>query len=107
METTRQTIERLAEEYLKDENYTHGWASSEWVEKVSVALNLEKLSDLELSNMWDMVYLVLENSCHYYDRNGNSSMGYKYLDVQSAFTEIVNIEARKRKTNDVRGSHTL
>lgn len=97
MQTTRRIIEELAKEYLEDENYHQGFVYGNWVKKLTDELGLEKLSDLELANMWDMVYLTLDNEFHYYDRNKDYEQADKYRDVTSAFTEIVNLEARNRR----------
>jgi hypothetical protein len=97
METTRQKIERLGREYLEDENYKKGFISLEWVEKLNKELNLTKLSDLELANMWDMVYLTLDHKFNYYDGNENYINAIKWMDVKSAFVEVVNKIARERR----------
>ena len=97
MKTTRMIIIDLANEYLNDANYSWGFISSEWVERITNELNLKNLSDLELSNMWDMVYLTIRNEFYYYDRNKEYDIANKYMDVESAFIEVVNIEARARK----------
>lgn len=97
MKRTRLLIEELAENYLNDENYVRGIISGEWVEKVTTELNLRNLNDLELSNMWDMVYLTLDHLYNHYFINEEHKMAMKYLDVTSAFTEVVNVESRKRR----------
>lgn len=97
METTRMIIEDLANEYINDANYEWGFISRKWIDRITDELNLKNLSDLELSNMWDMVYLTIRNEFYYYDRNGDYKTADKYRDVESAFTEVVNIEARARR----------
>ena len=98
MKTTRRIIEDLAHEYLADKDYHRGWIDYKWVERVSNELNLTNLSDLELSNMWDMVWMTLECEYTHHYINENHREAMKYLDVQSAFTEVVNREARIRRT---------
>lgn len=97
MKTTRMIILELAKEYLNDKGYHRGFINGEWVEKVTDTLNLKNLDSLELSNMWDMVYLTLNNEFYHYDRNKEYDKAMKYMDVQSAFTEVVNAEARRRR----------
>ena len=96
MKTTRMIIRELASEYLASENYHRGWIDHEWIERVSDELNLTNLSDLELSNMWDMVDLTLQSEFFHYYLNEDVKMSAKYQDVRSAFTEVVNREARRR-----------
>lgn len=95
--TTRHIIESLAKEYLKDENYTHGFITYEWIDKIAEKLKFKELDDLGLANMWDMVYLTLDSEFNYHRENGNVQMAIKYRDVTSAFTEAVNSEVRRRK----------
>ena len=97
MKTTRMIVEELAKEYLNDENYQWGFISGKWINKITDELNLKNLSNLELANMWDMVHLTLRNQFHYYDGNGDHKTADKYRDVESAFTEVVNMEARFRR----------
>lgn len=96
METTRKIILNLAIKYMNDEKYSPHIIAKEWIDKVTETLKLRELDDLELANMWDMVYLTLENEFHYY-KERDAALSMKYLDVQSAFTEVVNVEARRRR----------
>ena len=98
MKTTRTLIRELANEYLEDANYHRGIISGEWIDRVSDELNLINLTDLELSNMWDMVWMTLECEYSHHRINNEFDEAMKYLDVQSAFTEVVNREARIRRT---------
>lgn len=97
MKTTKQTILELAEEYLNDKDYHRGIILKPWIDRVTEELNLKKLSDMELSNMWDMVHLTLDVQYYRNRLNGEFEKSMKYLDVQSAFTEVVNAEARRRR----------
>lgn len=97
MKRTRRIIEQLAKEYLEHPNYHRGWIDNEWIEKITDTLNLKNLSDDALCDMWDMVYLTLDHEYNFHDSNENYRTAMKYLDVQSAFTEVVNLEARRRK----------
>jgi hypothetical protein len=94
---TRKIIEDLADYYLKHPNYHRGWIDDEWIGIVTDTLKLKQLSDDELCDMWDMVYLTLDHAYNYYNSNEDWRTAMKYLDVQSAFTEVVNVEARRRK----------
>ena len=96
MEPVRYTVERLAKEYIEDKSVTHGVISKEWVDRVTEELKLKELDDWNLSNMWDMVWLTLENLYIYYNEE-DVKKALKYKDTQSAFTEVVNMEARRRK----------
>ena len=97
MKRTRIIIEEMALEYLGHSNYCRGIIDGEWVERVTTTLNLKQLSDEELADMWDMVYLTLDHAYNFHNENGDWKTAMKYLDVQSAFTEVVNLEARRRK----------
>lgn len=96
MKTNKELILELAEEYLKDKDYKKGIITNAWVDRVSSTLGLSRLDDLGLSNMWDTVYLTLH--CEYLERRAtNDDSCMDYSDVKSAFLEVVNVEARKRK----------
>lgn len=94
-EPTRRIIEDLAEEYLTSKDYHRGFITQDWIDIVTDKLDLKNLSDYELCNMWDMVYLTLDH--RYVRHSGDFKKGMAYLDVQSAFTEVVNVEARRRR----------
>lgn len=96
METLRQKIERLANDYINDTEYQKGFIREKWITKITNELDLQHLSDYELANMWDMVWLTLENLYTYYDEK-DVKKAWKYMDTQSAFTEVVNMEVRRRK----------
>lgn len=97
MKTTRTLIKELATDYLNDPNYEPWIISNEWINKITEELGLKHLTDLELSNMWDMVYLTIRNEFYHYERNKDYEMADKYIDLESAFTVVVNIEARARR----------
>lgn len=96
METTRKIILNLAIKYMNDEKYSPHIIAKEWIDKVTETLKLRELDDIALANMWDMVWLTLKDQYHYYSER-NSNLAMKYLDVQSAFTEVINAEARRRR----------
>lgn len=100
MKRTRMIILELGKEYLQDENYHHGFITNEWIERVSEELNLKNLSDEELTNMWDMVYLTLENEYMFHRLNEDVDKAIAWSDVESAFTEIINVEARNRRRGE-------
>lgn len=97
MKRTRMEILKLAKEYLEDKDYHKSWITYEWMDKISDALGLKELNDEQLGDMWDMVYLTLENECYYYRLNGKVEEDMKWMDVKSAFVEVVNREARERR----------
>lgn len=101
MEPVRYTIERLAKEYIEDKNVSRGIISKEWIDRITEELGLKELDDWNLSNMWDMVWLTLENLYTYYNEE-DAKKAWKYMDAQSAFTEVVNAEARRRKCKNKR-----
>lgn len=94
---TRNKILDLAKEYLNDSEYQRGWIPARWTERVSDELNLKNLSDDELADMWDMVYLTLNHMSSACRLNDEVDEYFKWSDVESAFTEVVNIEARCRR----------
>lgn len=90
MKTTKTIINQLADEYLNNmNNYSWGIMTSEWKNRIANELNLKNLSDLELSNMWDMVHLTLRNEFYYHDRNKNYDIADKYLDIENLFLEVI------------------
>jgi len=93
---TRIVIRELGKQYLESENYQKGFIPQEWINIVSDTLHLKELSDEELTNMWDMVELTLNEECLYNRLNHMVEEDMNWMDVKSAFTEVVNIEARKR-----------
>ena len=97
MRTTKMIIDDLTEQYLADKNYRKGIISAEWVDKVSKELKLDKLSFSDLSNMWDTIWLVLECESLYAMVNKEFDKAMQYKDVQSAFTEVVAHENKRRK----------
>lgn len=95
---TRIVIRELAKQYLEDENYQRGFISNEWIRDITDTLHLKELDDEELSNMWDMVYLTLDNEQKFHRYSTKDiEEEIKWEDVKSAFTEVVNIEARSRR----------
>lgn len=97
MKLTRINIWRLAKEYMEDKNVHEGFITNEWIEKVNDALGLKELSDEELCVAWDMVFLTLDNECLIRREDNKIDEYFKWADVKSAFTEVVNIEARHRR----------
>ena len=95
--TTRMIILNLAKEYLESEEYCESFIFQKWINRITEELKLKELDDLALANMWDMVYLTLDHECSYYESNKDFKNCNKYRDVGSAFTEVVNAEARRRK----------
>lgn len=122
----------LAERYLEDVTYERGFISNEWVLKVSRTLNLKKLSDEELADMWDLVEMTLEQEISHAMINADgirSDLEWRnrekhpllnktleetniqlkneldlyrkverdYMDIKSAFLEVINNEARSRR----------
>ena len=95
--TLRKKILVLGSLYTEDLEYQRGFIGEKWINKVSDELNLKELSDDELADMWDMVYLTLDNECLVNRLNGDYEEMDKWMDVKSAFVEVVNHEARQRR----------
>ena len=95
---TRIVIRELGKQYLESENYQRGFIPQEWINIVSDTLHLKELSDEELTNMWDMVWLTLDSEQRIVEYDYKDiKEAIKWEDVKSAFTEVVNIEARRRR----------
>ena len=94
---TRIVIRELGKQYLESENYQKGFIPQEWINIVSDTLHLKELSDEELTNMWDMVWLTLDSEQRIVEYDYKDiKEAIKWEDVKSAFTEVVNAEARRR-----------
>lgn len=95
---TRIVIRELGKQYLESENYQKGFIPQEWINIVSDTLHLKELSDEELTNMWDMVWLTLDSEQRIVEYDYKDiKEAIKWEDVKSAFTEVVNQEARNRR----------
>lgn len=97
METKRNKILNLAKEYLNDENYQEGFITTDWIKRIREELKLNECNDLELAEMWDIVFLTINNEYLIERLNGNVKEAIKWEDVKSAFIEVVNQVARERK----------
>jgi len=90
-------------ESYKNQEITNGFITNDNIELVTNGLGLKELSNEELSEMWEQVdeyflaqYAVFENG---------KVVGWKPYtnevefarDTKSAWLEVINLEARKRK----------
>lgn len=68
------------------------------MDEVASQMGLEEMSDSELRRAWDMYYDVLSRESFRDDGTSDSLDNYrKYSDACSAFAEVINREARRRK----------
>jgi len=84
-------ILKTADEYEKTAQ--KGWITYEAIDKITEKLGLKQLSQLDLSRMWEIVYYTLEKAA--FENDGENYE--KYSDAASAFAEVINMEARRRK----------
>lgn len=84
-------ILKTADEYEKTAQ--KGWITYEAIDKITEKLGLKHLSQLDLSRMWEIVYYTLEKAA--FENDGKNYE--KYSDAASAFAEVINMEARRRK----------
>ena len=91
--------------YEKHRDDIHsGFIKKEHIDLVTNSLILEELENEELNEMWHAVAEYFDRLYCEFDENGNI-VGYKpysmdiefYRDTRSAFLEVINMEARKRK----------
>ena len=93
--------------YEKHRDNIHpAFIKREHIDLVTNSLILEELENEELSEMWHAVADYFDRLYCEIDENGNV-IGYKpyskdiefYRDTKSAFLEVVNMEARRRRDN--------
>lgn len=88
------------------DNIQEGFITREHIELVTKSLMLTELKNEELNEMWHAVAEYFNRLYCEFDENGNI-VGYKpwskdidfYRDTKSAWLEVVNMEARKRREN--------
>ena len=88
---------------LKSE-ITRGFITFNHMKIVSDALHLKELKNEELSDMWNISYNFFDKMLYEFDKNAKI-IGLKpyseetefVKDTQSAWSEIINEEARKRR----------
>jgi hypothetical protein len=85
----------------KKDTIKRGWISKENIDWVTDHLMLKYLSDEELSEMWQVVHDYFRNETAELDGN-NEIIGWKpdkmfEFDTESAWLEVINEEARRRK----------
>lgn len=64
------------------------------MDEVADMMGLATMSDFELRRAWDMYYDILSMEAF---RDDDMDNYHKYSDAASAFAEVINREARKRK----------
>lgn len=91
--------------YAKQRDHINtGFITKEHIELVTKSLMLAELENEELNEMWNAVNDYFDNMCFEFDDNG-ILIGHKpyskdiefYRDTKSAWLEVVNMEARKRR----------
>ena len=86
------------------DNICEGFITREHIELVTKSLMLEELKNEELNEMWNAVNDYFDRLCFEFDDDG-IIIGHKpysndiefYRDTKSAWLEVVNMEARKRR----------
>ena len=99
----KKLIEAVYSEYKKKE-IERGFITYENIDWLTEKLGLRSLTNKELSAMWEAVDEYFENIMAEYDESGKV-IGWKPFseetelarDSDSAWKEVVNIEARRRK----------
>lgn len=98
----KKTIELLFKAYKeKESTIERGWISEENAIWVSECLMLKYLTDEGLSQIWQAVHDFFRNEMAELNEN-NEVINWKpnksfEMDTQSAWLEVINEEARKRK----------
>lgn len=98
-------IELTYRKYARNkENITYGFINAENIALVTNALMLAELTDEELGEMWGAVAEYFDRKYCTYDENGNI-VGFMpwneevefMRDTKSAWLEVINYEARRRR----------
>lgn len=71
----------------------------EQMDEVAKAMGLEQMSDNELARAWKVCYYTLDRESFKADDSEDLERWRKYSDAASAFAEVINREARKRKSS--------
>jgi hypothetical protein len=85
----------------KESTIQRGFITQQNIDWVTDHLMLKYLSDKELSEMWFVVHDYFTNEMAEYDEN-KEIIGWKpnksfERDTESAWLEVINLEARRRK----------
>lgn len=67
------------------------------MKEVADAMGLKEMSDAELARAWDVCYCTLSREAFKEDDSEDLERYHKYSDAASAFSEVINQEARERK----------
>lgn len=91
---------------LKQDEITRGFITKENIEWVTEKLGLKYLTNKELSEMWEAVDEYFLSLYAELDENGDITGWKPYSektefarDTDSAWKEVINLEARTRKAN--------
>lgn len=98
-------VELAFRKYEKERNnITHGFIKREHVTMVADSLHLKELKNEELNEMWFASHDYFDSLYCEFDEHGeivgfkpyNDDMSF-YRDTQSAWSEVINEEARSRR----------
>jgi len=107
LEGMRGIVELAFRKYAQHRNEINkGFVKMEHIELVTDALGLKLLSNKELGDMWEVSYKFFDGLYCVYNENVEI-IGYRpynkdiafYMDIQSAWAEIINLEVRQRKAD--------
>lgn len=101
----KKTVELVFRAYSKKEaEITKGFITQENIDWVTDHLMLRELTNSELSEMWNTIDTFFEEIMGNLDENGEVISWKPYtqeiafaMDTDSAWKEVVNMEARRRK----------
>lgn len=105
----KKTVELVYRAYAKKKDeITRGFITQENIEWVTDHLMLRELSNEELSEMWEAVDIYFDDQLGIRDENG-TLIGWKpyneetsfLMDTDSAWKEVINVEARRRKSGEI------
>ena len=101
----KKTVELAFRAYSKKKaDITRGFITQEHIDWVTDHLMLKELTNQELSEMWETIDHFFEEIMGNLDENGQVISWKPYteeiafaMDTDSAWKEVVNMEARRRK----------
>ena len=84
----------IADQYIDEAEW--GVISYDQMDKYANLMGLEQMSDRQLRDAWDMYNLIINREAFSEDSD-NYEHYRKYSDCASAFAEVINREALRRK----------